>query len=68
MYNRYFTVLTRFFRWLNNPKLEPKQRPETEVVQNIQQLRRREQSIYKPTNLWSKDDDLLFLKHCLDTV
>lgn len=63
-YNRYLTVITRFFRWLNTPTLEPKQRPKPEVVHNIQQLRRREQSIYKPTDLWTRQDDLLFLKHC----
>jgi integrase len=63
-YNRYHTILTRFFRWSSNPTLEPKQRPKPEVVHNIQQLRRREESIYKPTDLWTKEDDLLFLKYC----
>jgi integrase/recombinase XerD len=63
-YNRYLIVLTRFFRWLDNPTLEPKQRPKPGVVHNIQQLRRREQSIYKPTDLWTRQDDLLLLKHC----
>lgn len=63
-YNRYLTVLTRFFKWLYNPTLELKQRPKPEVVQNIQQLRRKEQSIYKSTDIWTKEDDLLFLKHC----
>jgi hypothetical protein len=63
-YNRYLIVLTRFFRWLDNPTLEPKQRPKPWLVHSIQQLRRREQSIYKPTDLWTRQDDLLFLKHC----
>lgn len=63
-YNRYLAVLARFFRWLNNPNLEPKKRPKPEVVQNLHELKRREQSIYKPTDLWSTQDDLLFLKHC----
>ncbi|MGZ5511635.1 MAG: hypothetical protein ACXWFC_14350, partial [Nitrososphaeraceae archaeon] len=66
-YNRYLTVLTRFFKWLENPILEPKQRPKPGIVQNIQQLRRREQSIYKPTDLWTREDDLLFLKYCPST-
>lgn len=63
-YNRYHTILTKFFRWLYNPKLEPRQRPKPEVIHNIQQLRRREESIYKPTDLWTRVDDLLFLKYC----
>jgi len=27
-------------------------------------LKRREQSVYKPTDLWTLEDDLLFLKYC----
>jgi integrase/recombinase XerD len=63
-YNRYLAVIARFFRWLNNPNLEPKKRPKPKVVQNIHELKRKEQSIYKPTDLWSTQDDQLFLKHC----
>jgi integrase len=65
-YNNYLALLTRFFRWLYNPKLEPKQRPKPNIVQNIPILKRREVSIYKPTDLWTGDDDLLFLKYCPD--
>ncbi|MFL6435791.1 MAG: hypothetical protein ACJ71O_18920 [Nitrososphaeraceae archaeon] len=39
-------------------------RPRPEVVDNIPQLKRKEQSIYKPTDLWTVQDDLLFLKYC----
>jgi integrase/recombinase XerD len=63
-YNRYHTIITKFFRWLYNPTFEPRQRPKPEVIYNIQQLRRREESIYKPTDLWTRADDLLFLKYC----
>ena len=65
-YNNYLALLTRFFRWLYNPKLEPKQRPKPNIVQNIPILKRREVSIYKPTDLWTGNDDLLFLKYCPD--
>jgi integrase len=27
-------------------------------------LKRKEQSIYKPTDLWNKKDDIIFLKYC----
>ena len=27
-------------------------------------LKRREQSIYKPTDLWTEEDDILFLRYC----
>jgi len=63
-YNLYRILLIRFFKWLYNPKLEPQQRLRPEVVQNIPKLKRKEVSIYKPTDLWTLEDDLLFLKWC----
>lgn len=63
-YNLYRMLLFRFFKWLYYPDLEQKKRPKPEVIQNILQLKRKEQSIYKPTDLWTADDDLLFLKYC----
>ena len=61
-YNLYRVLLIRFFRWLYSPDMEKKQRPKPSVVENIPQLKRKEQSIYKPSDLWSSDDDLLFLR------
>jgi hypothetical protein len=63
-YNQYHILMTKFFKWLYNPTLEPKQRPKPEVVQNLHQLKRKEESIYKPTDLWTREDDSLFLKYC----
>jgi hypothetical protein len=34
------------------------------VIHNIPQLKRKEKSIYKPTDLWTAEDDSLFLKYC----
>ena len=33
-------------------------------MENILKLGRRERSIYKPADLWTVEDDLLFLKYC----
>ena len=63
-YNIYRMHLIRLFKWLYYPDLEPDKRPKPEVIQNISRLKRKEQSIYKPTDLWTVDDDLLFLKYC----
>jgi hypothetical protein len=63
-YNTYRMHLLRFFKWLYYPDIEPSKRPRPEVVDNIPQLKRKEQSIYKPTDLWTVQDDLLFLKYC----
>lgn len=63
-YNLYLVCIVKFFKWLYNPKLEPRKRPKPEVVNNIPQLRRKEISTYKPSDLWTLEDDLLFLKWC----
>ncbi len=63
-YNLYLVCIIRFFRWKYNPKLEPWKRPKPEIVNNILQLRRKEISVYEPSDLWTLEDDLLFLKWC----
>ncbi|MGH9983471.1 MAG: hypothetical protein ACRD8W_05880, partial [Nitrososphaeraceae archaeon] len=63
-YNIYREHLQRFFKWLYYPNIEPSKRPKPAVVENIPILKRKEQSIYKPSDLWSAEDDLLFLKYC----
>ena len=54
----------RFFKWLYNPDTEPEKRPKPEVAQNIPRLKRKEKSIYKPTDLCTPEDNSLFLKYC----
>lgn len=63
-YNLYRTHLLRFFKWLHSPNVESDKRPKPSVVENIPQLRRKEKSIYRPTDLWTFEDDLLFLRFC----
>jgi integrase/recombinase XerD len=63
-YNLYRIHLLRFFKWLYYPGIEPSNRPKPAVIENIAQLKRKEKSIYKPSDLWTQLDDLLFLKYC----
>ncbi|MFL6408424.1 MAG: hypothetical protein ACJ71F_15350, partial [Nitrososphaeraceae archaeon] len=63
-YNIYRMQLMRFFKWLYYPDVEQKKRPKPSVIENIPQLKRKEKSIYKPTDLWTAEDDALFLKYC----
>jgi len=63
-YNLRRIYLLRFFKWLYYPELEPKKRPTPAMVTNIASFKRKEQSTYKPTDLWTEEDDLLFLKYC----
>jgi integrase/recombinase XerD len=63
-YNLYLVIISTFFKWLFYPKTEPKERPKPEVTQNLKRLKRKEKSTYKPSDMWSQDDDILFLKYC----
>jgi integrase len=63
-YNTHRMHLTRFFKWLYSPDIEPNKRSKPPVIDNIIQLKRRETSIYKPSDLWTEEDDALFLKYC----
>jgi integrase/recombinase XerD len=62
-YNLYLVVLTRFFKWLYYPDLSPKERIKPPCV-DIPTLKRKEQSIYKPSDMWTQEDDILFLRYC----
>ena len=62
-YNLYLVVLQRFFKWLHYPDLSPKERMKPPCV-DLPTLRRKEQSVYKPSDMWTQEDDLLFLKYC----
>ena len=69
-YNSRRIVLFRFFKWLYYPtvgnsakrnELSSSER-KPECILDIRQLKRKEISCYKPSDLWSQADDLLFLK------
>jgi integrase len=53
-YNLNVVILKRFFKWFNNPY----------CMNGIKLLKRKEKSVYKPSDLWTQEDDLLFLKYC----
>ncbi|HEX2169753.1 MAG TPA: tyrosine-type recombinase/integrase [Nitrososphaera sp.] len=57
-------ILMRFFKWLHAPDVPQRQRPKPAVMDNIPKLKRKEISIYKPTDLWTEEDDALFYKYC----
>ncbi|MGI8832642.1 MAG: hypothetical protein ACR2IS_08400 [Nitrososphaeraceae archaeon] len=63
-YNTFRMHLLRFFKWLYYPDVEPDKRPKPSVIENIPKLKRKETSVYKPSDLWTQQDDLLFMKYC----
>jgi integrase len=69
-YNTKRMTLMRFFKWLYYPgvaspearnKLSSSEK-KPQCIMDIPKLRRKEKSCYKPSDLWSQEDDLLFLK------
>jgi len=63
-YNHSRMLINTFFKWLYYPNMDPGKRPKPDVILNISQLKRKEKSTYKPSDLWTQEDDMLFLKHC----
>ena len=63
-YNMYRMHIMRFFRWFYRPDIEAQKRPKPSVIENIPQLKRKEISIYKPSDLWTNEDDAIFLRYC----
>jgi hypothetical protein len=64
-YNTKLVILSRFFKWLYYPNVEdPKRRSELSAVERkpdcimgIKRLKRKEVSCYKPSDLWTQEDD-----------
>ncbi|MGC2573364.1 MAG: hypothetical protein WA364_17760 [Candidatus Nitrosopolaris sp.] len=63
-YNLKREILRQFFTWLNDPNTERNHRSRPKIMENIPKFKRKEVSIYKPTDLWAGEDDLLFLRYC----
>jgi integrase len=63
-YNQYRMYLFRFFKRLYSPNVEHDKRSNPSIIENIPLLKRKEVSTYKPSDVWTPKDDLLFLKYC----
>jgi hypothetical protein len=55
-YNTYNTYLLRFFKWLYSPNIDPDKRVKPAILENIPKLKRKEQSIYKPSDMWTQTE------------
>jgi integrase len=63
-YNQFRMQIFRFFKWLYYPQVKHNMRSPPAIIENIPMLKRREISTYKPSDMWTSADDLLFLKFC----
>ena len=64
-YNNYLTMLKRFFRWLYFPEMDSELRKKKtpDVIENIGYIKRKEKAVYTPSDLWTEEDDAIFLKY-----
>jgi integrase len=63
-YNLKLVILLQFFKWLYDPdNPDPKSRKAPSIIARLKRYRRKEESIYTPDDLWTEEDDLLFLKY-----
>lgn len=65
-YNQYLRNAKPFYRYLNDPDKEPKDRQLPEYLVGINQIHRKELTTYQPSDMWTEEEDLIFLKYCQD--
>ncbi len=69
-YNTRHMVLSKFFRWFynqyQNNELDQKKWTTPPCSHGIKHLSRKEKSTYKPSDIWTDEDHVLFLKYCPD--
>ncbi|PWU81893.1 MAG: hypothetical protein DLM72_04645 [Candidatus Nitrosopolaris wilkensis] len=63
-YNLKRECLAKFFKWLYNSNVTSNDRTIPPIMKDIPRLKRREQSVYKPSDLWTREEDFLFLRLC----
>jgi len=64
-YNGRQMILNKFFRWLYNPyQSDHKERETPECMQGIKKLSRKNNTSYKPDDIWESRDNAIFLKYC----
>jgi hypothetical protein len=66
-YNIRLTAVSKFFKWLHSSKFEGTTATTTPpIISGIKRLNRKEKSSYQAKDLWTSEDDAIFLKYCED--
>jgi hypothetical protein len=72
-YNIRHMVILKFFRWLYNSKsggsgvMTTTEKIVPPIMNGIKRLKRKEKSSYQARDLWTQEDDTIFLKYCEDS-
>jgi hypothetical protein len=65
-YNLSVIKIISFFRWLYEPDTHSSSRQTPVFLNSIKVLKRKEKTTCKARDLWTNEEDLLFLKYCPD--
>jgi integrase len=65
-YNQRLIAFLRFFKWLYYPAVDPSKRQKPHAVDNIPIIKRKEKSVYQPSDLWTEEDHIVFLRYCVN--
>jgi integrase len=65
-YNISVIKIISFFKWLYQPDVHSDNRHLPEFLSNLKCIKRKERSTISPKDLWSNEEDALFLKYCPD--
>jgi hypothetical protein len=65
-HNNRAVIYQKFFKWLYSPTLPARDRPVPEVVRDLPLIKRKEKTHVQAVDLWTPEDDALFLRYCND--
>lgn len=67
-YNTRAVMYVKFWKWLSFPELSPAERKKKvpDVVKDIPLFKKKEKTNVQAKDLWTVDDDAIFLKYCDD--
>lgn len=65
-HNNRLVIYLKFFKWLYYPDLSAKERPTPDVVRDLPILKKKEKTHVQAKDLWTSQDDEVFLKYCSD--
>lgn len=60
------SMFMKFFKWLYYPDLPAESRPKPDVIKNITIMPKPELTNVEAKDLWTAEEDRIFLKYCLD--
>lgn len=67
-YNQFLRNLKTFYKWLFYPDSEPKNRKLPDCLVGVNQLNRKEKTCYSASDMWTFEEDQLFLRYCEDPL